>query len=238
MEREANLFTGNLVRNITCNNCSFTNDGTPESFTDLMLHIPVTTSKCSLEKLIDHYLKPSMLQLGDQYICENCGKPSHPMLTVQLKGVPQFLTLTVLRFEQGYNHRKVMTEVVCDGEIKLTLQGEFGLQEVQYTLNAAIVHCGYSVSSGHYMCYARNLREGAFTDQRDSESMANTSSAEESLWFCFNDSFVNAVKNPNFHTGSMTPVILIYQRNSRNTLVQVSFKIASANDIYSCSYPK
>ena len=224
MQNATKLFTGEMVRNVTCKFCQETSQGTPEAFTDLMLHIPDSLSQHNVNGLLRHYLRSCTLKGDDRYHCDKCNRLREAILTIQLTDLPPFLTLTILRFEQGQSSvaGKNMTAISCDREIEVQHQSESN--PVVYKLNAVIVHCGYFASSGHYMCYARNMQE-THQNPCNVEDSTSRDSTAESPWYCFDDSNVRPVDSPSFEGYGMTPVVLIYKKHPESPLKSVSTEL-------------
>ncbi|XP_005040420.1 PREDICTED: ubl carboxyl-terminal hydrolase 18 [Ficedula albicollis] len=180
VEELSDLYTIRIQEHLACQKCSFE---IKSNSTMLTLPLPVLDANSHRLKTLEHCLQyfflPEKLTGQNMCFCQQCGRKTPFLQSMELVHLPQTLTLHLKRFcferssrthklshslpfPQELDFREVLTENQCqaDDREKATWQ---------YELFAVVAHSGYS-SCGHYCAYIRSLTE--------------------CKWYCFNDSQV------------------------------------------------
>lgn len=143
-------FGGRTITVSRCSECS-TKSERADHFRELQLSIPTPSEGHSVQTLLDYYLQPENLCGDNQYHCDVCHRLTDGERITRIVEAPPRLILTVkhFRYDQSSQQRiKLLQVVILDRYITL--------DDVQYELYAAVVHCGSSVDSGHYYTFAKD----------------------------------------------------------------------------------
>ncbi|CAH0546766.1 unnamed protein product [Brassicogethes aeneus] len=134
-----------------CDEC-LTKSERGDNFRELQLSFPPSICEDqSVQTLLHYYLQPEKLSGDNQYHCDNCGRLTDGERVTKIIDPPQRLVLTLkhFRYDPALQQRtKILQRVKLNSHLQLENQ--------QYELYAAVVHCGSSVDSGHYYTFARD----------------------------------------------------------------------------------
>lgn len=143
-------FGGKTVTISRCGVCGRQSER-PDNFRELQLSFPSTSDNQSVQTLLDYYLQPEKLSGDNQYHCEMCEKLTDGERITRIMEPPARLILTLKHFRYdptSHQRTKLLQTVKLDNNIRL--------ENVDYELYAAVVHCGSSVDSGHYYTFAKD----------------------------------------------------------------------------------
>jgi len=129
----------------------------------------------SLEKALQKFTSPEILDQANKYKCPSCGKLVQARKQLTIKKAPNVVTIQLKRFSfASMFGSKIDKHIKFTEKLNLTpyLSNPSSDPKAAYTLYAILVHSGYTSTSGHYYCYVK--------------SSAN-------LWYCMNDSQVTQV---------------------------------------------
>ena len=159
------VFGGKLQTTYQCSNCKSISLH-KEAFTDLHLAFPPKAKEpvkdLNVQKLIDNYLEPEVLDGENQYHCDQCASLQDATKSMKILEGPDYLMTTLMRFHydrQQNRKSKIFTDIDYELEVKLPIFGQ-ELREELYSLYAIVVHSGYSSDGGHYYTYAREPTTG------------------------------------------------------------------------------
>lgn len=196
-------FGGRTITASRCGECS-TKSERADNFRELQLSIPTQSENHSVQTLLEYYLQPEKLSGDNQYHCEICNRLTDGERITRIVEAPPRLILTLkhFRYDQTSQQRIKLLQVV-------KLDQYISLDDLQYKLYAAVVHCGSSVDSGHYYTFAK----------------------DESDWYKFNDC---AVMKTSFEDlcklkPPETPYILFYSREDISDPENLPRTILSSN---------
>ena len=212
------VFGGKLQTTYQCSNCKSISLH-KEAFTDLHLAVPPKTKELTtdlnVQKLVDNYLKPEVLDSENQYHCDQCSNLQDANKTMKILEGPEYLMTTLMRFHydrQQNRKSKIFTEIDYELELKLPIYVEEDqVKQELYSLYAIVVHSGYSSDGGHYYTYGREPMTTT-TVEVDLESHN-----KNSQWYIFNDSKVSfssfeSFKNVSKRFPRDTAYVLFYQK--------------------------
>lgn len=181
-------FGGRTVTVSRCGNCG-TQSERADHFRELQLSFPTNSCNQSVQKLLDYYFQPEKLCDDNQYHCEKCHRLTDSERVTRVVELPCRLVLTLkqFRYDPALQVRtKLLQQVVLDEYINL--------ENEEYVLYAAVVHCGSSLDSGHYYTFARDGED----------------------WYKFNDCTVVKTNPSDLFTlkPPETPYILFYRKHN------------------------
>ena len=210
------IFGGRMRTVYKCSNCA-SESIHDETFTELHLAIPSDEKGLNMTLLIEHYLKPELLQEDNKYDCDKCRSHQDAEKTVTILEGPEYLLCTLVRFKYDRNlnrKSKVFTDV--DYELQVELTGEV------YELYAVVIHSGYSSDGGHYYTYARELFDDHVLEGGGEDEEAEEGGEAEEDWFMFNDSKVSFSDFNGFKN--------VFKQFPRDTAYQLFYKRKTANN--------
>ncbi|KAI1293741.1 Ubiquitin carboxyl-terminal hydrolase 36 [Halotydeus destructor] len=148
------IFGGFHRSQVQCLQCKATSN-TYDYFMDFMLDIKNVSS---LEKALEKFIHPEILQQENAYKCSACKKkvPAKKRFTVQR--APKVATFQFKRFDYNRVFGGKITKAISYPEI-LNLRpymSENRGPKLMYRLFGVLVHMGGSCNSGHYYCFVRN----------------------------------------------------------------------------------
>lgn len=175
-------FGGKMSTTCICMSCKYRSISI-DSFRDLSLSFPErpkndddwdVDTEYSVQELLDFFFKPEDLRIDNQYHCDRCKTLCDGVRCNEVLESPKNLILTLkhFRYDSRYHTRsKLLINKMFHNEV-ITLNVTQGCERraVEYRLQAAVVHSGISVDSGHYYTFARE---------------------KEQTWYKFNDSYVS-----------------------------------------------
>ena len=148
------IFGGYHRSRVQCLECN-SNSDTFDYFMDFMMDIK---NASSLEKALEKYIQPEILQQDNAYKCPKCKKkvPARKQFTVYR--APRVATFQLKRFDFSRMFGGKINKPVQYPET-LNLRPYMSTKNgppVLYKLFGVLVHLGGSCNSGHYYCYVRN----------------------------------------------------------------------------------
>lgn len=155
-------FTGQTATVRKCFGCGNLST-TWESFNELQLTFPSPVKKeYSIQELLNIQLAPQILEGNNQYSCEKCDKQCDGEQKLSISSAPTNLILVIKSFVHdrvSEMSRKLTHKVHLEDTVSLNVTKEQAVQtQHMYRLNAAIVHSGSKISSGHYYTIASDDR--------------------------------------------------------------------------------
>ena len=161
------LFSGYLQSQVTCGSC-----GNISRTFDAYMDISLEIQDCpSLVDCLRRFIRPDSLAGPNAYKCGKCDRRVSAKKQMLVHRCPPLLTIQLKRFNMMAQkiNKKVRFESSLDMAPYMSAKGQ---DPFRYSLYAVIVHEGSSMSSGHYVCYAK---------------------AGNGVWYLFNDSHVQQV---------------------------------------------
>ncbi|XP_076323104.1 uncharacterized protein LOC143232015 isoform X2 [Tachypleus tridentatus] len=148
------IFGGYHRSQVLCLRCR-ERSNTYDHFMDFILDIK---SVHSLEKALEKFIQPELLQNDNAYKCPKCNMKVSAQKRFTVHRAPNVATFQFKRFD--YNRMlggKITKHVTYPEKLNLRpyMSDTKGIPMV-YGLNAVLVHMGSSCNSGHYFCYVRN----------------------------------------------------------------------------------
>lgn len=102
----SNLFEGHSESYVKCLTC-LSESKRPDTFLDLTLPIRnefgTGVLNSSVEMALENYIKPELLDGGNQYFCEGCGCKRDAEKGIKLTKGPQILAIVLNRFTLDYS---------------------------------------------------------------------------------------------------------------------------------------
>lgn len=196
-------FGGRAETLSTCDNCGYESKRV-DSFKDLSLSFPNNNDKQTVQNLLSYYLQPETLCGDNQYHCDKCQGLTDGKKTTAIVKTPEYLILTLKHFQYNQlsqRRTKTMQHVTLDENVVL--------ENISYTLYAAVYHFGHSAESGHYYTVAKHGTD----------------------WFKFNDDHVMKIRASELKKPEQpeeTAYILFYNRQDC-----VEPELLSINDLAS-----
>ena len=209
----ATAFQGKTCSTVTCLKCK-KGSKCVETFFDLSLSIPaeplvvepvkpvastsswlwtrartllgfVPESKVSIIDCLTNFFKQETLTGTDAYLCEHCTTKQDCLKQMSVEAWPETLVVHLKRFRHDWTSSKISKSVTFPVNSDLDLPNA-----PKYRLCGFVQHMG-SISSGHYIAYAKHKSTGQ--------------------WFCFDDSRVSLVTNMAVLEDA-EPYVLFFQR--------------------------
>jgi len=165
------IFGGHLQSQVHCSSCNYKSN-TFDPFLDLSLEIKGCDS---LERALQKFTSPEILDKANKYKCPSCGKLVQAKKQLSIKKAPNVVTIQLKRFSfASMFGTKIDKHIKFTEKLNLTpyLSNPSTDPHAVYSLYAILVHSGYTSTSGHYYSYVK--------------SSAN-------LWHCMDDSMVTQV---------------------------------------------
>ncbi|XP_054167930.1 ubiquitin carboxyl-terminal hydrolase 36-like [Oppia nitens] len=148
------IFGGYHRSQVICLECK-AKSNTYDYFMDFMLDIKNVSS---LEKALDKYVTPELLQHENAYKCTRCKKRVLAKKQFTVFRAPNVATFQLKRFDYNRIFGGKITKPITYPE-KLNLRPYMSENKgppILYKLNSVLVHMGPTCNSGHYFCYVRN----------------------------------------------------------------------------------
>lgn len=148
------IFGGYHRSQILCLRCKEKSD-TYDHFMDIMLDIK---NAASLERAVDNFVQPEVLDNENAYMCPNCKQKCPAKKKFTIHRAPNIATFQLKRFDYSRSMGGKITKCVTFPE-KLDLRPFMSQRQgppIMYQLYAVLVHQGVSCNSGHYFCFVRN----------------------------------------------------------------------------------
>lgn len=164
------IFGGYHRSQVICMKCK-EKSNTYDHFMDLILDVK---NASSLEKALEKFVEPELLQNDNAYKCPRCNVKVMAQKRFTVHRAPNVATFQFKRFDANRMFGGKITKHVSYPEhleLRPYMSDKQG-DPVTYRLNAVLVHLGASCNSGHYFCFVRN-------------SNGN--------WYCMDDSRVHQV---------------------------------------------
>eukprot|EP00742_Colponemidia_sp_Colp-10_P003548 GILJ01003779.1.p1 GENE.GILJ01003779.1~~GILJ01003779.1.p1 ORF type:complete len:1161 (+),score=247.88 GILJ01003779.1:139-3621(+) len=110
------LYEGIMIDYVQCRECHH-ESSREDKFLDISLTVRNEFDKIyndSVDKALENYLKPEILEGNNKYFCEKCNKKVDAVKGLKFKKFPPFLTLQLKRFDIDYNtmQRKKLNDEV------------------------------------------------------------------------------------------------------------------------------
>ncbi|XP_045542226.1 ubiquitin carboxyl-terminal hydrolase 35 isoform X3 [Papilio machaon] len=187
------------MRCLVCNELSSTRD----VFRDLTLAFPEAKKDHihTVQSLVDYYCSTELLTADNRYKCPACGCKRDVERRAVIEYTPRYLIIVLKNFKfdaKKLTQNKLMSPTIYNHSV--TLPTVPAQTQNGYTMYAAIVHEGSSMSSGHYYTLAKT----------------------EDGWYLFNDDTVTKCNEDDiqFLRPCNTPYMLFYRRDD---VVEVPF---------------
>lgn len=148
------IFGGYHRSQVICMRCKKTSN-TYDHFMDLILDIK---NASSLEKALEKFVEPELLQNDNAYKCPRCNVKVEAQKRFTVHRPPNVATFQFKRFDSNRMFGGKITKHVSYPE-RLEMRPFMSDKQggaVTYRLNAVLVHLGASCNSGHYFCFVRN----------------------------------------------------------------------------------
>ncbi|CAG2162257.1 unnamed protein product [Oppiella nova] len=148
------IFGGYHRSQVTCFACK-AKSNTYDYFMDFMLDIKNANS---LEKALEKFVTPEILQNENSYKCTRCKRKTVARKQFTIYSAPNVATFQLKRFDYHRIFGGKITKPVTYPE-RLNLRPYMSDNKgapIIYKLNSVLVHLGGSCNSGHYFCYVRN----------------------------------------------------------------------------------
>lgn len=152
-------FGGLMQITTRCCNCGHESQKS-DPFIDLPLSFSDgdVTRSFSLQQMISFFLSSEDMTGDNRYFCDACDGLQDAKRTVKINKAPQYLILTLLRFQYD-TVLKAKRKVFNDVTYPKALVVECGDEPEAYGLVAVVIHSGLSSDCGHYYTYARHNRQ-------------------------------------------------------------------------------
>jgi ubiquitin C-terminal hydrolase len=98
------LYEGKMIDYVRCSNCS-QESKRKDTFLDLSLTVKSKFDNIyndSLEKALFNFIKPEILNEGNQYFCNNCNSKQDALKGLKFKKLPYILVVQLKRFDLDY----------------------------------------------------------------------------------------------------------------------------------------
>lgn len=156
------MFAGSVKQKVTCRKCESVST-TDQDFYDLPVSFSPeedSSANYTLEQSIRDFFTPEVIEAsnGSGYQCENCKQNTSAVKQIAIKDAPEYLTVHIKRFKMENNvSKKVKDSLHYPIEMDLSEYETTDEKQLplRYKLLAVIVHEGRTLSSGHYIAYAR-----------------------------------------------------------------------------------
>ncbi|KAJ1979189.1 hypothetical protein H4R34_002923 [Dimargaris verticillata] len=166
------VFGGYLQSQIKCSVCH-ADSNTFDPFLDLSLEIRHCSS---LQRALQVFTKPDVLNGKNQYRCERCKRLVDAKKQMTIYQSPEVLTIQLKRF--SYEHSMFGSKLskpieypeMLDLSPYISASQKASERHCQYRLYGVLVHSGSTCHSGHYYCYVK---------------------ASSGVWYCMDDNMVS-----------------------------------------------
>lgn len=147
------IFGGYNRSQVVCLQCNQKSDKY-EHFMDLILDIQ---NAHSLEKAVEQFVKPELLENENAYKCPKCNTLVPAEKTFRIHRPPNVATFQLKRFHYYKSYGKITKHISYPENFDLRpYMSQTKGGSLLYKLNAVLVHMGQNCNSGHYYCYIRN----------------------------------------------------------------------------------
>ncbi|XP_070617310.1 ubiquitin carboxyl-terminal hydrolase 42 isoform X2 [Erythrolamprus reginae] len=144
-------FGGYLRSRVKCMNCKGVSD-TFDPYLDITLEIK---SAQSVNKALEHFVKPEQLDGENAYKCSKCKKMVPASKRFTIHRASNVLTLSLKRFA-NFSGGKITKEVKYPEYLDIRpYMSQHNGEPIIYALYAVLVHTGFSCHAGHYYCYIK-----------------------------------------------------------------------------------
>lgn len=203
---------------LTCNSCSDTFD----FFMDIILDVKNVSS---LEKALEKFTQPEILQNDNAYKCNRCNKKVAAKKKFTVFKAPNVATFQLKRFDsERIFGGKITKHINYPDELDLRpYMSDYTRNSdshksppLKYNLSAVLVHVGHTSNSGHYYCFIKNC---------------------DNFWYRMDDSYVGQVSR---ETALNQQAYILFYVKSESQQLQPSLKkiVVSSNlAIPNKSYP-
>ncbi|KAI7697433.1 Ubiquitin carboxyl-terminal hydrolase 48 [Sarcoptes scabiei] len=157
---------------IQCNECSFVSEKVSESY-ELILRVKGFKD---LDECIENYFIEERLEGSNKYACQVCDCFREARRCIELRKLPPFLNLQLMRFESANGLNKKINSFLKFPDklnMKKFLKSDITDEDIIYHLYAVVIHEGQTANSGHYITYIK----------------------KNNFWFKFNDENVEKLKD-------------------------------------------
>ncbi|XP_013162217.1 PREDICTED: ubiquitin carboxyl-terminal hydrolase 35-like isoform X2 [Papilio xuthus] len=189
------IFGGVILSRMRCMVCN-TLSTTRDVFRDLSLAFPEAKKDHihTVQSLVDYYCSTELLTADNRYKCPACGCKRDVERRAVIEYTPRYLIIVLKNFKfdtKKLTQNKLMSPTIYSHSV--TLPTVPAQTQNGYTMYAAIVHEGTSMSSGHYYTLAKT----------------------EDGWYLFNDDDVTKCNEDQiqFLRPCNTPYMLFYRRD-------------------------
>lgn len=186
------IFGGSVEQKVKCLRCQAVST-TSQDFYDLPVYFSKSeeTSEYTLEQSVKDFFQPEKIELESGkgkrtqgYECEKCQKATNAIKSIAIDEAPEHLTVHIKRFKMEGTAKKVKDLINYPTILDLTNYKSSQKDEnLIYKLSAVVLHEGRTVSSGHYVAYARDvnnkwlLYDDDLKDTADEKDVENNASA-------------------------------------------------------------
>lgn len=168
------IFGGSVEQNVECMRCHSVST-TSQDFYDLPVCFSTRESennKYTLQQSVQDFFHPEKIDLEvskggrkreyNGYQCEKCQRETNAVKSISIDEAPEYLTVHIKRFKMdGSISKKLKNKMEYPMLLDLTQYESEKLagsgEKLVYKLSAVILHEGRTVSSGHYVAYARDV---------------------------------------------------------------------------------
>jgi hypothetical protein len=149
-----NIFGGVLQSQVRCLACGYESN-TYEPLMDLSLEVHNQIQ--SVQEALRKMTHVERLSGANAYKCDRCNKLVTADKQMTLHRTPNCLVVHLKRFANAHGG-KIQTHIRFDEALDLSphLSGDSVEQQAHYRLYGVLVHAGFSASSGHYYCFAKD----------------------------------------------------------------------------------
>lgn len=190
------IFGGSVEQRVLCQRCKHVST-TSQDFYDLPVSFSAKEqSNHTLLQSIKDFFSPETIEGKGKgtsgYQCENCKHQTKATKQIAINEAPEYLTVHIKRFKMDNgSSKKVKENLAYPINMDLTeFETDKQLGPLKYKLVAVIMHEGRTVSSGHYIAFARQ---------------------PNNQWMEYDDDFVKKVPESEIESNS-SAYILIYSR--------------------------
>lgn len=148
------IFGGYFRSQVMCLTCKYRSN-TFDFFMDFVLDI---RNVSSLDKALDKFTQPEILQHDNAYKCAKCQKKVSARKRFTVYKAPNVATFQLKRFDSDRIFGgKITKHINYPDEFDLRpYMSESNKPPIRYKLSAVLVHVGHTSNSGHYYCFIKN----------------------------------------------------------------------------------
>jgi len=149
------IFGGRIRSQIKCTQCDYESN-TYDPFLDLSLEI---SRAHSVQKALQRFTASEVLDGQNSYKCSKQNKMVKAVKRMTIEDAPNTLIIQLKRFEFSRSGRKISKQVEFDETIDLApfMSHPQPKGSALYDLYGILVHDGFSMHSGHYYSFLRNV---------------------------------------------------------------------------------